>query len=306
MYAISEKIKSTIDDLSTTTDKSFYLSILRLYVAFHIFRNVIAHWGSMELIIGDNSVFPVYYTGTIIQFAINNYQLFFFLVLILCILFFFGVGKHITVILLTIVLEIYQDITPYLLNGGDNYLKLIMVYLIFADSYKFFSITKLKIKNIELQRFSNFLTNLMVYAILFHLCLIYFISGIEKLHSKEWFNGVALYYILNLERFSGTPFNSALANNGWFVNIGTYLVMFFELYFPVLIWNKRLRIPLAVFGIMMHLGILVFMMLYDFQVIFIVIYGLFFTNKEWFSFLNKIKERIPAIRGLNPTVNPTQ
>lgn len=296
MHSIKIRLDDLVNELSVSSNKSFFLSVLRLYIAFHIFRNVIVHWGARELILGPDSIFPFYLTSPLIQFFQQHCQLFFFGILILSIFMFFGIGKHLTIILLTIAVGIYQEMIPYLLNGGDNYLKLILIYLIFANSFDYLSIKKLQIKNIEVRKLSNFLTNLMVYAILFHLCLIYFISGIEKLHSDSWYNGVALYYTLNLERFNGTPFNHLLSSNGWFVNMNTYLVMLFELYFPVLIWSKKWRIPLVVFGVSMHLGILIFMMLYDFQVLFIFVYGLWFTNQEWFLFLENVRRKIPYLK----------
>jgi hypothetical protein len=54
-----------------------------------------------------------------------------------------------------------------------------------------------------------------------------------------------------------------------------------ELYFPVLVWSRRTRLPMLVFGVLMHLGIAVTMMLYDFEMLFIATYGFFFKNRDF-------------------------
>jgi hypothetical protein len=101
------------------------------------------------------------------------------------------------------------------------------------------------------------------------------------MHSDVWYNGVASYYTLNLERFRGTSVNSYIANNGYIVTISTYGVLLLELVFPFLIWFKKPRFFLIVGGILMHLFILIFMMIFDFELIFISIYGLFISKPEW-------------------------
>ena len=46
-----------------------------------------------------------------------------------------------------------------------------------------------------------FFSNLAGFSICLHLCFIYFISAIHKIHADVWFNGVATYYTFNIERF---------------------------------------------------------------------------------------------------------
>ena len=67
----------------------------------------------------------------------------------------------------------------------------------------------------------------------------------------------------------------------FFVGFSTYFTLAFELLFPLFIWNKFYRKFLIFSGIMLHLGIYFFMMIYDFEILFIMIYGFFLTNKQW-------------------------
>ena len=168
-------------------------------------------------------------------------------------------------------------------------MKFILLYMCFADSFDYFSIQKTHYKSVYKIKINNLITNLAAFSIIMHLCLAYFVSGIFKLHSDVWFNGVASYYTLSLERFQGTPFNNQLAQNGYFVTITTYGTLFLELYFPVLIWIKKIRYPLLVAGILLHLSIFSLMMIYDFQFVFIMVYCLFLSNKEWKALFAKLK-----------------
>ena len=42
-------------------------------------------------------------------------------------------------------------------------------------------------------------------------------------------------------------------------------------------------------GLLLHLGIYVFMMIYDFQILFIILYPLFLTNEQLINFFDKFK-----------------
>lgn len=150
----------------------------------------------------------------------------------------------------------------------------------FINSYTYYSYKK-SLKNNSL---SNFVSNIAVLIAKIHLCIIYFTSAIFKLNSKVWFTGVANYYILNLERFKGSSLNSYLSNNYIFVTLTTYSTLFWELSFPFLIWVKETKIYIVVIGILIHISILYFMMIHDFEILYIISYILFFNDKELSQF----------------------
>lgn len=47
---------------------------------------------------------------------------------------------------------------------------------------------------------------------------------------------------------------------------------------------------------MLHLGIYTFMMIYDFQIVFILTQGFFFSNEEWTILINRTKFKIFQFR----------
>jgi hypothetical protein len=199
-----------------------------------------------------------------------------FLVLLL-----FGVGKNFTALVVFLMYDITQKLCPQILNGGDNFLRFILLYLVFGDSFRYFSISRYE--STRFYKLRCLASNLAGISICMHLCLIYFISAIHKIHADVWFNGIATYYTFNLERFNGTPFNSSLAGNAVFVVFTTYGTLLLELLYPILIWNNALKKYLVPSAVLLHAGIGIFMMLYDFQLIFIAVQGFFFTNQQWLA-----------------------
>lgn len=269
------------DLFNTHSQKYYYIAFFRVVLCILILYKLLI-WGQFYSILFGNESFIIRGEDFILNMFnlnLNNitfyYKYILFLTLIFTFLSIFGIFKNISIFFLFLFIELIQRINPLILNGGDNFLKFLLLYLSFANSFQFFVI-----KKNEISYYNNLLTNLAITSIILHLCLIYFISGLHKLHSKVWFSGVGVYYCFALERFCGTPYNKILIQNGIFVTFSTYLVLFWELFFPFLIgYNKIKNIVLSV-GILMHSGIFIFMMIYDFQIIFILCYGFFYTDAE--------------------------
>lgn len=271
--------------LYAPSNRGFYLAVFRVYLALHLFKDILFRWTSLDILYGVNSfvarknlVLSSFIEMEVLQ---ANYHWIVFAYMIVLILFAFGIGKHVTAALLYLLVMTLHKMHPYILDGGDNILEFFLLYMVFCNSYEYLSISKLKLKSETSRALSNMLTNLGVLSILGHLCLVYFVTGLHKAHADAWFDGVATYYILSLERFMGTRFNAELVQNGYFVTITTYASMLWELSFAFLVWKKRWRPYVLLSGVMMHLGIYVFMMINDFQILFIMAYGFFFSDEAF-------------------------
>lgn len=280
-----------------------YLAFFRVYLAFHIIKKYILYFPVLDYVYGPSSLVGLT-TDPILNFLnIDNHSIMMIMTLLLsaALLMLLGIGKNFTVLLVFLLLEIIQRMNGYLLNGGDNFLKFIFLYMIFTNSFTRFSF----FKNSSICRpgsISELLHKLGVLAIKLHLCLIYFVSGFFKINSKVWFHGVATYYTLNLERFSGSSLNKLLTQNGWIVTLSTYLVMLWEIFFPALIWNKNTKYIVLSIGVLMHIGIYFLMMIHDFEIVFIATYGLFISDETWDKIGKKIlhyKSKIPFLDRFN-------
>jgi hypothetical protein len=111
------------------------------------------------------------------------------------------------------------------------------------------------------------------------LCIIYAFSGWEKLKGAPWWNGDALWSVIanpQLARFDFTW----LAHFPLVLVLAAYLTLIWEMYFPVLVWLPRLRLPVLFLGVLFHLSILGMMKLAFFGLLMISTYVLFLTDRE--------------------------
>jgi hypothetical protein len=285
--------------LQTNNYRSIALSILRIFVCVHLLKKIFFSWPSLGTLYGPDSIIShlkIHFgTATFDSFLLrDNYKIIIVVYIVLIVLYLYGIGKYLTALLLYIFTILLHRLNFLVLNGGDNLLEYLLLYLIFADSYQYFSISRLK-QNGNTRKISNFVTNLSCYSMMMHLCLIYFVSSIHKLNANVWFHGIAVYYTFSIERFTGTQYNAILVRNPYFVTICTYFALFYELYFPVLSLIKKVKPYYLFLGILLHLGIYLFMMIYDFQFVFIFTYLVFFTNDELIHIKKKVLEKLPFL-----------
>jgi hypothetical protein len=92
--------------------------------------------------------------------------------------------------------------------------------------------------------------------LLYQIAWIYFATGIAK-YGDSWLQGYAVQNML-LDQWATTDLGQYLANQAWFYMPATYLSLFFECIFPLLIFLpfKRLRYLASGFLFIFHLSIL--------------------------------------------------
>ncbi|MBP0613906.1 hypothetical protein J8J42_12740 [Chryseobacterium sp. cx-311] len=268
------------------TNSYIYLSIFRILISIHIFKKYLIYFINRDILLSKTFIDPISQDKLLVILGVNqtfihqNISVLLNIILLLCILFACGVFKYIIPIFLFIAIELFQRSYIYIPNGGDNLLKFVLLYLIFTNCYRFFTLKKYT-KHKEGTGIGYFVNQVAVLLIKAHLCLIYMTSAIFKLNSKVWFTGIATYYTLQLERFQGTDFNIALSKNGYFVTAATYATLLWELVFPFFAWTKVSKFYVFGSGIMIHLGIYLLMMIHDFEILFIMCYGFFISDEEW-------------------------
>ena len=108
-------------------------------------------------------------------------------------------------------------------------------------------------------------------------CLVYAYSGLGKLRGNQWWNGQALWDVLANPQRARFDF-SFLSHFPIVLIIATYLTLAWEIYFPVLVWNKSSRYPTLLLGALMHLGIAFTINLPFFGLLMIVSYSLFLED----------------------------
>jgi hypothetical protein len=275
--------------------KSFYLAFLRVAISVWFLKELCISWPSLQILYGPKS-FVVRHDGNIlrsvpgtISFLRNHYMILVIVYLVVIFMNILGIGRWVTALLFFVIIDLFEKLNTAMVNGGDKMARLIAMYMIFASSYDYFVLCKSKTISMERKRMLNVLSNVAAYSLMLQLCLSYLCAGVGKFYNELWRNGEALYYAMSVEKFTGTSLNKYLVQNALFVKVGSYFTLVLEITFPFFVWVKKLRNSFLVSGILMHLAIYIFLMIYGFEIVFIMLYGLFLTNDEIVNFINKCK-----------------
>jgi len=279
-------------------DRLFYLAVFRVLAGSIILCKILLLWPNTNFLFGAEGLieYPADAAtalGFIPQSVIRDNLLLFYIVYSsAAALMVLGIGRRWMVAAVCLTTDIHHDLCWFLLDGGDNLLQFSLLYLIFADSFNHLSLSK-TVRPRQEYAISNFLTNIAVTAIIAHICLVYLCSGLSKAHAEVWYNGTAMYYILLAERFQGTKtWNALFGNSALFNVIVCYTTIIWESTFCFAVFVKRIRVPVLLMGVAMHLSIFVLMMIQAFQFIYIFHYGFFFTDDEWARFLDSARSRL--------------
>lgn len=282
------------DYLERDNYKSFYLAFLRVAISFWLLKELVINWPSMDLLYG-RSFFGEYKSNFInrLPWSIltirDHYRWLIFPYLLIISLNILGIGRWFTALLLFGMVHVLQLMNGPFSTGGDIMARLILFYMIFANSYQYFVLVKRTYEDNEKRKLQNLFSNLAALSIMLQLCVAYFSAGVAKIMDPLWLHGQGTYYALSMERFMGTPLNSYLARHKWIDYLSNYGTILFELLFPVLIWFKKCRKPLLVAGVLFHLCIYIFLMIYSFQIVFLLMYGLFLPNQTLVDFAQRVK-----------------
>lgn len=292
---IGQQIKYYSNRLQQENYKSFYLAFLRVAISAWLLKELCINWSSLDLLYGPSS-FVVPKNNFIsrlpggFSMARSHYWWLIIPYIGIIVLNILGIGKWVTGLTLFLMVDLLQKMNTSFMNGGDKMAKLILLYLVIADSYQYFAWKKkINTDNEAKRKLRNLLSNLAALCIMLQLCLAYFATGMAKLMDPLWLNGEAVYYALSMERFRGTPFSQYIVQYKWIDIAANYLVLLFELFFPFLVWIKKLRKPLLAAGILLHASIYIFLMIYGFQIVFLLIYGLFLPNDRLLKIAQKLK-----------------
>lgn len=199
--------------------------------------------------------------------------------------------KFVTPVLALFYISLVTNSTV-LSNGGDTIVRITFVFLIFADLSQRWSLDSLRKKrqlrsNPDRQPvvptwFSNPLHNAAIILCGYQIMVVYVGSGIYKSMGAEWMNGTALYYSMILDVFNVQPLLSQLVwQSSMFVAIGTFLSIWVQLLFPLMVLWRPTRIVALIFLLGMHFGIGLFLGLWPFSIPMMALDLLFVRDSSW-------------------------
>jgi len=159
------------------------------------------------------------------------------------------------------------------LTGGDYLINQLLFFNIF-----------LGLKWARLPQKYQFITNLLhngsVLAIITQVCLLYFLSGMAKIVDLNWQQGDALIIVAKVNQFKliETPHHLYISKLA--LMLLNYLILLYQVLFPVLVFINKIKKPILIFGICMHLYIIAFLGLFWFGLIMIMTYIFFWPLKS--------------------------
>jgi hypothetical protein len=159
------------------------------------------------------------------------------------------------------------------LTGGDYLLNQLLFFncflsAIFGVDGKFYS------------DFKIFLHNLVVLAVMLQVCIVYFLSALAKINDPEWLSGAAVYDISLINHYNLYGFARPTPGIHPLKTFLTYLILCYQLLFPVIVWIKPLKKPFIMIGLAMHLYIVLVMGLVEFGLIMLLCYIYFWPFRK--------------------------
>jgi hypothetical protein len=164
------------------------------------------------------------------------------------------------------ILNINNNVYPTL-SGGDYLFQHLLFFCIFLSN------TKPKLNSIH-SSLDIALHNTAMIALRIQLCLVYFLAGYAKLMDADWVNGNAISDSLAVHDYSA-PFFYETSGTLW--QTLNYLVIWYQLLFPILIWIKKIKKWYLLLGVLQHLFIAFAMGLPSFGFIMIIAYAAFYA-----------------------------
>ena len=171
-----------------------------------------------------------------------------------------------------LVINLHSRIYPTL-TGGDNLLGQLLLFNCFLS-------TSFKNDFAWKDLLKICLHNFALLAIIIQISLLYFLSALAKLNDPQWISGTAIKAVSQIQYFSLFSFftySKFLEPLFVILNFG---VLVYQLFFPILIWIKKIKKPFLLFGILMHVYIALVMGLVGFGFIMILAYTFFWPEKE--------------------------
>lgn len=177
-------------------------------------------------------------------------------------------------------------------NGGDTLVRITLLFLIFADLSQHWSVDSFLRKTrkrslpargpLVPEWFSIPLHNAAIILCAYQIMLVYVTSGIYKSMGADWMNGSALYYSMILDVFQVQPaLTEFVWQNTLFVSIGTFLSIWVQLLFPLMVLWRPTRVLALIFLLGMHFGIGLFLGLWPFSIPMMALDLLFVRDSSW-------------------------
>ncbi|WP_251055219.1 HTTM domain-containing protein [Streptomyces sp. ISL-66] len=214
-------------------------------------------------------------------------------------LFMMGWRTRAVSVLFAVVVASFHVRAVFMTDGGDNLFLLMAVYLVFTACGRRWSLDAHRKTSAaadgerhgrRLREFRRTATTVLhncgMFVIAAQVCFLYGSAGLYKVQGVSWGNGTALHYVLNLDLFRPWPALSLLLDeHAVAVAIAGYLTVLLQVAFPFVLFG-RLKYPVLVMLVSLHLGIAVLLGLPIFSGVMIVADAVFLPDRFYRSLVH--------------------
>lgn len=297
------------------------LSFTRIFFAIAILYELVINFPARQLLWGPEGLYPYtdYQTyvredGFYTLFDISSSSLwvdFLFIGgIIVAICYLIGYQTRIMGILLAILMFSIYFRNPEITHGGDNILRILLIYLIFARVNAHFSIDAYREKQLKdkpkkslyafFKENPSWLAvravfhNFAWFACILQVAFLYFSSGTYKIMGQMWQEGTALYYASRVQDFYNPYFTEWLWKFEPVIILLSYFTVLFQVSFPFMLLNRYTKYIAILSACSLHAGIAFLMGLADFSWIMIGCELMLLLDHEYktiYQFITKWRKR---------------
>lgn len=188
---------------------------------------------------------------------------------------FAGVRANLCAALVAYLHASFQYRNPFILNSGDRLFMIVTALAVMMPLARRFSVESWWRERAGKAAAPAFVWGQRLVG--FQISYVYVNSAVAKLGNTRWRTGIALRDVLSSPVFAEWPQYVDFKPVIWGL---TYSTLLFELCFPVLVWFRRYRPYMILWGVAFHLGIDVTMVIPIFSAIMIISYSAFLTDAE--------------------------
>lgn len=270
------------------TKRNFYPSLFRMLLGILLLVDAI-----ISLWVGDfmfDEKYNMFYSNNIVFDLFRDHRVILYIVYILFLLsFLLGIGGFLVKAVVLLLSVIFEMLEPAALTWGDMILSYTLLFFIFVDSSRYFTIKTIG-KRAEL---FQYLSQLAVWSIILNIFLVYLSNGYSKINDTAWQNGYAVYFsFAQFQDFENGIFYQILKHE-WLTKLTNYFIIFFQITFPFFIMIKKTRFFVILIGVLLHLVMMWQFGLWKFELVVILLYGFLLSDDEWMRLLpNKFRHKV--------------
>lgn len=302
---LSELVDRWLHWLTSASHNLRSFAVLRILYGLALFATYVPSWQDRSLIWGASSfwVDPEakrrgYFTFDLLFPKDDRlvFDVMFLALTALIVLFIVGYRARLVTVLLLVLVVSIQSNNGYVLNGGDTLIRITLLFLVFANLSAHYSIDAWRAKRraarstgrdrakraLVPQTLVHGAHNLALVLCCFQIVVVYTVSGIWKLTGDEWPAGTALFYALRIDTFTVYPMiNELLWQSTLLIYVATFIALWTQTLFPVLVLWRPTRIFALIALVFMHTGIGLLLGLWPFSLAMIALDMLFIRDATW-------------------------